>query len=96
MLISTSQDVLYLTIAVCTALFTGFLVWIMYYLAQLTRQSTEMVTDFRQKIEDLDTSIKALKEKVSDSVETFSVVGDKVATILDIVKNVGGSRRRKR
>lgn len=96
MLISTSQDVLYITVSACVAVFTFFLVWIMYYLAQISRQSNEMITDFRNKMEELDQSITVLKEKVNDSMTTFTSIGSQVATILEIVKNVSGNRKRNR
>ncbi len=93
----SSQDVFYLTISLCVAVFTGFLVWIMYYVAQISRQSNEMITDFRIKMEELDASVKELKEKVSNSIDSISMISDQVASVLEVVKNFsGGDKKRKK
>jgi predicted PurR-regulated permease PerM len=86
-MISTAQDILYITVAASIGLFTVFLVWIMYYLAQISRQSNEMITDFRNKLEELDESITVIKEKVQDSVDALAGVSGKISMILDLVRS---------
>lgn len=96
---STSQDILYLTVALCIALFTFFLVWIMYYIAQISKQSNEMISDFRQKMEELDTTVHAIKDKVNTTVDNLSSMGEQVSNILEVVTRFtrkGGSRRKRR
>lgn len=99
-MISTAQDILYITVAISIGLFTVFLVWIMYYIAQISRQSNEMITDFRNKMEELDASVRVIKDKVQDSVDSLSAVSSQITTMLDLVKNFTGkgkkSRRRSR
>lgn len=92
-MLNTSQDVLYLTVSVCIALFTFFIVWIMYYIAQISKQSNEMITDFRSKMEELDETIHAMKDKVGASVERLSTVSDQVENILEIVTRFTRGRR---
>ena len=92
----TSQDVLYLTVSICVALFTGFLVWIMYYIAQISRQSNEMIEDFRIKMEELDQSIKDIKEKVGTSIESITTVGEQVGSIMEIVTKLTGNKSTKK
>ena len=92
----TSQDILYITVAVCIGVFTVFLVWIMYYIAQISRQSNEMITDFRQKMEELDETMRWLKEKVNDSVDSLAAVSSQVGTILEMIKSFTGGRTKKR
>ncbi len=91
---STSQDILYITVAASIALFTVFLVWIMYYIVQITRQSNEMITDFRGKLEELDASMKVIKSKVQDSVDSLSTVSTQITTILDLVRSFTGKGKR--
>ena len=86
----TSQDILYVTVAVCIAVFTIFLVWIMYYVAQISRQSNEMIADFRQKMEELDETMTSLKTKVNDSVDSLAAVSSQVGSILEFIKSLTG------
>lgn len=94
----TSQDILYITVAACIAVFTIFLVWIMYYIAQISKQSNEMIADFRQKMEELDETVHVIKEKVTNSVDALSSVSAQVGNILELIQNFTGkskSRRRR-
>ncbi len=86
----TSQDILYITVAVAIAVFTGFLVWIMYYLAQITRQSNELITDFRKKMEELDATMQLMKDKLTTSVDTISSVSSQVANLIELIKRYTG------
>lgn len=93
---SSAQDILYITVAVCIAAFTVFLVWIMYYIAQISRQSNEMISDFRNKMEELDASMTAIKDKVQASVDSLSSVSNQIGTILDLVRSFAGKGKRSR
>lgn len=95
-MVSTSQDILYLTVAVSIGLFTVFLVWIMYYIAQISRQSNEMITDFRSKMEELDATMHVIKDKMQDSVDALSSVSSQITTILDLVRSFTGKAKRSR
>lgn len=92
----TSQDILYVTVAVCIAVFTVFLVWIMYYVAQISRQSNEMIADFRQKMEELDATMTSLKTKVNDSVDSLAAVSSQVGSILEMIQSFTGARSKKK
>lgn len=93
---ATSQDILYVTVSACIGLFTVFLVWIMYYIAQISRQSNEMISDFRLKMEELDATMTELKGKVSDTVDVLSSVSDQVTTVLDVVRSFAGHKTKKK
>ena len=95
-MIDISQQVLYFTLAGSVAVFTGFLVWIMYYIGQITRQSNDMIADFRTKMEELDESVQSIKEKVTDSVDNITAISDQVAYIVELVGGVTGKRKKTR
>ncbi|MDP3970770.1 MAG: hypothetical protein Q8P90_03645 [bacterium] len=95
-MLETSQDVLYITVSMSIAVFTFFLVWIMYYAAQISRQSNEMITDFREKMEELDETLNVIKEKVTTSVDSLSAVSEQVSYILELVNNFGQRKATKR
>lgn len=85
----TSQDILYVTVSACIALFTVFLVWIMYYIAQISRQSNEMISDFRQKMEELNDSVEELKDKMSAATS-------QIGTILEFIRSFTGGRSKRK
>ncbi len=95
-MITTSQDVLYLTVAVCIATFTATLIWIMYYVGQITKQSNEMISDFRTKLEDLDRAIHAIQDKVSRSVDVLATLSNQVSNVVEIVRGVTTKAKRKK
>lgn len=95
-MISSAQDILYITVAASIGLFTLFLVWIMYYIAQISRQSNEMITDFRSKMEELDATVHLIKDKVEDSVDSLSAVSNQITTILDLVRSFTGKAKKSR
>lgn len=95
-MISSAQDILYITVAASIGLFTVFLVWIMYYIAQISRQSNEMITDFRSKMEELDATMHVIKDKVQDSVDSLSAVSTQITTILDLVRSFTNKAKRSR
>ncbi len=95
-MLNNSQDVLYITVSICVATFTFFLVWIMYYVAQISRQSNEMIADFREKMEELDESIQDIKEKVSTSVDSLATVSEQVGNIMEVVRGFSSKAPRKR
>ncbi|EKD76638.1 MAG: hypothetical protein ACD_43C00034G0003 [uncultured bacterium] len=92
-MLATSQDILYVTVAACIAVFTVFLVWIMYYIAQISKQSNEMISDFRQKMEELDETVQVIKEKVTHSVDALSGVSEQVGNILELIQNFTGKSK---
>lgn len=94
-MLSTSQDILYLTVSGCIALFTVFLIWIMYYIGQISRQSNEMITDFRQKMEELDDTMTEIKGKVTTSVDTLASVSSQIGTVLELIKSFAGGAKTK-
>ncbi|MFA5995475.1 MAG: hypothetical protein WCW27_04160 [Patescibacteria group bacterium] len=93
-MLNTSQDILYLTVAACVAAFTVTLIWIMYYIGQITKQSNDMLADFRKKLEELDETVKTIQTKVSHSVEALSAISDQVAYVVDFIRNMSKSKKR--
>lgn len=85
-MLETSQDILYIAVALCVLIFTGFLVWIMYYLAQIMRQSNEIITDVRKEIVELQAAIQNIKEKVASSATSISFLTKQIKDVVDFVR----------
>lgn len=92
----TSLDFLYFIIAFCLLILTGFLIWIMYYIAMILRQGNEIVTEFRQKVEEIENSIHAIHEKVFNSANAVSFLVKEFGQISNLVREFKSSRAQKK
>lgn len=63
-MVITPQDVLYLVISVCIVWITVFLCWTFYYLMKLLRTSSQIVDEFRTRLQALTETINYVRGKV--------------------------------
>ena len=60
------QDMLYVVATICLIWVSGFLCWALYETARLMRQSNEVVTDVREKVEAVEEFVDDAMEKVTN------------------------------
>lgn len=82
----TSQDLLYGVVSFSVLIFTGFLVWILFYVAQILRQGNEVISDIRRKIADFEASLNSIKEKVISSATSVTFMAKEIAGIVNFIK----------
>ena len=92
----TTQDILFIVLGFCVLVLTGFLAWVLYYLANILRQTNEMIAEFRVKMEELSESLDNLKEKVMASAASISFVAKEVGNIMTFIKGMKGSKTKKK
>ncbi len=97
---STSIDIFYGVLSICLLVFTGFLVWAIFYVVQILKQGNEVIADLRVKIAEIEEAIMAVKDRVITSANTLSFIAGEIGNVMDIVKSVKkttsrGGRRRK-
>lgn len=85
MFLETSQDVLYITVSICTLVFTGFLCWVLFYLAHLLKQSNQITEELHGKIQDWTEAVDEIKERVMNTAATLSTLGDQVGRVIDFI-----------
>jgi hypothetical protein len=73
------QDLLYVVATICLLWITGFLCWALYETARLMRQSNEVVSDVREKVE-------AVEEFVDDAMDKVS----SLSSYLGVLSSAGG------
>jgi len=95
-MVEVSQSTLFFAVALCVLIFTGFLVWIMYYLGKMMKQSNEMITEFREKMAEFEETITSIKEKVSASASSIAFVADEIKNIVGFVQDRKELKNRKR
>lgn len=81
----TSQDILYITVSVCALVFTGFLCWVLFYLAQLLKQSNQITEELHAKMTEWAEAIDEIKERVINTAATLSSLGDQVGRVVDFI-----------
>lgn len=93
---ATSLDVMYGVLSLCIIIFTGFLVWIMYYVAQILKQGNEVIAEIREKINEIEEAVMEVKEKVLSSATSISYVASEIGGIVEIVKSLKKPKRTSR
>jgi len=93
-MLETSQDLLYVIVALCTFVFTIFLVWIMYYLAQIMKQSNEIISDVREELAELSKTIANIKEKVNSSATSIAFVANQIKDIAGFLHEKKGKKKK--
>ena len=86
-MLETSKDILNLVIALCIFFVTVFLVWSLYYLAQILKSSKEMVEEIRNKVEEFGDILTTLKDKITHSTTILTTVAKGVTDLLSMYKN---------
>lgn len=85
-MLETSKDVLYIVLSFCLLWLTAFLCWALFYLTRLLKQSNELVTETREKLDEFFAYLEDLKEKLSSGVKVASLVVD---ALKSMAKHVG-------
>lgn len=89
----TSLDLMYGVISLSIIVFTFFLVWIMYYVAQILRQGYEVVQEIREKIAEFEEALDTIKDKVLSSAASISFVANEIGTVVDVVQSLKPKKR---
>ena len=63
-MLESSKDILYIVIAFCILWVTVFLCWMFYYVAKILRNTSQMVEEFRMKLQALSETINHVRSKV--------------------------------
>ncbi len=82
----TSIDIMYGVISLAVLMFTGFMVWIMFYVAQILKQGNEVITEIRIKIAEFEEALSSIKEKVMTSATSISFIASEIGSIVELVK----------
>jgi len=78
---------MYLVISMCIVIFTGFLVWIMFYVVQILKQGNEVLAEIREKIAEFEEALANIKDKVITSATSIKFIASEIGTVVDLVKS---------
>lgn len=85
-MLDTSKDLLNVIIAVCVAVFTFFICYLLYYLISMLKQANKTVTEIRLRIESFDAMFETLKEKLTHSSNYLALLVKSVVSMVEFVK----------
>lgn len=96
-MLETSQDILWVTLAVCIALFTLFSCWGIFYIVQIIRRAFLVVEHVEEMIKGITDTVKMTKERMERSAAYVSVIADGAKKVMEIVKeNTGDGGKKKK
>ena len=92
-MVDTSKDVLYLTIALCVAIFTFFMSWGLYYIVMMLKKGNDalkevssLISFLKEKAERVGRLIDTLEEKITHSVSYLPLLFKGVTELIDFFK----------
>lgn len=77
----TTQDILFIVLAVCAAVLTGFAAWLLYYLVGIFRDFRQTTQAIHEKIEQLSTILDSIRERIGDTVSTLSMLTQVISKV---------------
>jgi len=91
----TSQDILWVTIAACIALFTLFFCWGIFYAVMIIRRAAKAFRGVERMIDNINETIKTTKDKIEHSAAYISVLADGAKKVMEIVREQTGATGKK-
>ncbi|HCJ52097.1 MAG: hypothetical protein A2898_04860 [Candidatus Kerfeldbacteria bacterium RIFCSPLOWO2_01_FULL_48_11] len=92
----TTKDILYFVLALAVVVLTFFMAWSLYYVTMMLRRShllfkeiEEMVENFKERLQQLETIFKKLEEKITSTASYLPLLVKGVTELLNMF-----SRRR--
>ncbi len=93
MIIETSQDILWLSIAFAVVLVSVFLAWMMYYIIMMLRDIRIMVHETRERLDRLEAFIKGVGEKAESLFNIAPMIGEGIKTAVGYIMERREERR---
>jgi len=85
-MLETSKDLLFITLAFCVLLFTGFVCWLVYYFISMIRNLRSITKGVKQKVDMVDDVLKTLKEKINSSANYIGLIVTGVERIVEYMQ----------
>ena len=74
MLFSTSQDLLYMVLAICILWFTIFLCWLLYQAARVLKNANTIIESVTHKLELINEAVQYMRDKVDGVSKNRGIV----------------------
>lgn len=88
--VATSHDLWYVVASICFILITFFLCWALYVLIKLLRQTDQMVTETRERVNSVEEGVMSIVDKMSSAVGYMGLLVEGGKQLLSIF---GGKKK---
>jgi len=92
-MVDTSKDVLYLTIAVCVAVFTFFMSWGLFYMVMMLKKGNDalkevssLISSLKEKAERISRFMDTLEEKITHSASYLPLLFKGITELIGFFK----------
>lgn len=96
MTLASTQDILYVTLAIAVLWVAVFLCWGLYELARLLHQANVIVNDARERVSRLEHALLSIKERLESSVNYLGMFASGWKTFLGMFQAREDRRERQR
>ena len=86
-MVESSKDILFLVIAFCVLLFTGFVCWFIFYLIRIVRGANEMVQTIKEKVELVGDILESIRSKINSASSYFPMIAKGVSQLAGFIKS---------
>ncbi len=83
MVLSSSQDLLFLVLAICAIWLTAFLCWLLYQAVRFLKNANEIIENITQKLEIISQGVQFMREKVDGVSRQMSSVSGMLGGIIE-------------
>ncbi|MFH1890002.1 MAG: hypothetical protein ABIJ91_00305 [Candidatus Kuenenbacteria bacterium] len=91
-MLETSKDLLFIVLAFCALLFTGFVCIMLWQFISIIGNIRSIMGGVKQKLDLVDDVIKTLKEKIASSANYIALIVNAVEKIVNHLQNKKSSR----
>ena len=95
-MLETSKDLLFITLAFCALLFTGFTCWLLYYFIAIIRNAYDITKSIKHKMDIIDDILKTVKNAVSNTASYIGLAINSIDKIVDYVQDKKGTSKKKK
>lgn len=83
MLLTSSQDLLYIVLAICIVWFTAFLCWLLYQAARVLKNANDIIETVTHKLELINDAVQYMKAKMDGVSKNMGVVSSMMAGVVE-------------
>lgn len=91
--VTSSQDFLYIVLAICIVWFTVFLCWLLYQAARVLRNANKVIEGLMRQLEAISGAVEFIRHKMDGLTSSMGVVSSLASSLVE--KYVAGKLAKK-
>lgn len=90
----SSQDILFVALALAIFVVSGFFIWFLYTIIMILKDARETVAHLRLRIEELFTAIDSAKAKFQATTSTLRLLMDEISGGIHFIKKFRSKKQK--